>query len=77
MELEREMETYHRLLPELLVNEGKFAVIYGDELIAVRETYEDALREGYRRFHRAPFMVTEITAEEPIHFIPGFVPCRT
>jgi hypothetical protein len=75
---EKETETYRRLLPKLLVDEGKFAVIYGDELAGVWGTWEDACGEGYRRYHQAQFMVKEIREVEQVHIITRFLhPCRT
>ncbi len=71
--LEKETETYRRLKPELLANEGKFAVIYGDELAGVWDTYEDALGEGYRRYHQAQFMVKQICEVEPVYTITRLV----
>jgi hypothetical protein len=70
---EKETETYRRLLPELLAHEGKFVVIYGDELAGVWDTWEDACGEGYARYHRAPFMVKEICAVEPVYTITRLV----
>ena len=48
-DLAREIETFDRLLPSLLKDEGKFAVIKDDELIGVFEGYADALTAGYLR----------------------------
>ncbi|MGH9783521.1 MAG: hypothetical protein ACRD88_04985, partial [Terriglobia bacterium] len=60
MALEKELETYKRKLPELSNDEGKFALIHGDDLVNVYGTYEDALKEGYAKFKLSPFLVKQI-----------------
>ena len=69
MALEKELETYKRKLPELKADEGKFALIRGDELVGVFGTYEDALTEGYKLFELEPFLVQKIQAIEQVQFI--------
>jgi hypothetical protein len=75
---EKETETYRRLLPKLLNDEGKFVVIYGEELAGIWDTWEDALGEGYARYHQAHFMVKQICEVEPVYTITRLVaPCPT
>ena len=50
MALERELAAYKQKLPELTEHEGKFALLYGDQLVDIYSTYEDAIKEGYNRF---------------------------
>jgi len=69
MALERELETYKRELPNLLDRVGKFALVRGDELVSVWETYDDALQEGYRLFGLEPFLVKQIQLAEFVHHI--------
>ena len=65
MELQTEYETYLRVLPELLRNEGKFVLIRGCEVCETFDTFEEGLRAGYERFGaNGGFMVKEIRAEE-------------
>lgn len=66
MALEQEMTTYEHNLPSLLEHEGKFAVIKGDEILGVYETYSDALEFGYDKCGLEDFMVKQISAVEPI-----------
>jgi hypothetical protein len=75
MMLEKEAETYRRLKPELLGkgHQGRFAVIFGDELAGVWDTFGDACGAGYRRYHEVPFMVKEIQEVEPIYTITRLV----
>ena len=78
MALEKELETYKRKLPELIVDAGKFALIHGDEVIGVFGTYEDALREGYQSFKLEPFLVQQIQAVQQVHLITRLLePCHT
>lgn len=66
--LTKETETYKKLLPALLVNQGKFAVIHGDKLIGAYDSYEDALKIGYKECGMNPFLVKKISAEENISY---------
>ncbi|MFI5251208.1 MAG: hypothetical protein ACHQQQ_02145 [Bacteroidota bacterium] len=68
MALEKELETYKRELPNLLVNEGKFVLIKGDKVIDTFATYEDAIKEGYKICGLEPFLVRKIQAVEQVHF---------
>ena len=78
MSLEVEIETYKAKLPELVLHEGKFALIHGGELVDVYGTYEDAIKEGYSRFGLAPFLVKQIHAIEQVQYISRLLePCHT
>ena len=50
--LAAEINTYLRELPRLLRegDEGRYALIHGDQLLSVWDTYGDALQAGYERF---------------------------
>jgi hypothetical protein len=74
MALERELETYRRELPGLLDRQGKWVVIHGDKVLGVWGTYADALQAGYQNCGLRPFLVKQIFATEPIHYIPFEVP---
>ena len=77
MALEKELETYKNKLTELLVNEGKFVLIHGDEVVDVYGTYEDTIKEGYAKFKLSPFLVKQIQSVEQVQFISRLVPCHT
>lgn len=78
MALEKELETYKRELPNLLANEGKFALIKGDKVIDFFTSYEDALKAGYKLAGLEPFMVKKIQAIEEVHFFTrNIVPSAT
>ena len=64
MALERELETYRRELPSHLIEEGKFALVKGEEFEGVYDTYRDAMKMGYSKFGLAGFMVKKIQAVE-------------
>ena len=69
MALEKELETYKNKLPELKAHEGKFVLIQGENVVDTFTSYEDALKEGYKRFGLTPFLVKQIAAVEPVfHF---------
>ncbi len=66
MALEKELETYKSKLPELKAQEGKYVLIHGTDVIDVFVSYEDALKEGYKRFGLEPFLVKQILTIEPV-----------
>jgi hypothetical protein len=66
MALEKELETYRSKLPELKAQEGKYVLIHGTDIIDTFVSYEDALKDGYRRFGLEPFLVKQILAIEPV-----------
>lgn len=64
-----ELATYDRLMPKLLSDEGKYALIAGDRLIDCYLAYEDALKAGYREVGLMPFLVKRISGtESAVHF---------
>jgi len=67
--LEKELETYRQKLPGMLLEEGKFALIHGDQVAGTFDAYADALTEGYKLFKLEPFLVKQIQAVEQVHFI--------
>lgn len=64
----KENEAYKKLLPTLLTEQGKYAVICEDSLIGIFESYEDALKLGYHECGIKPFLVKKILAEESISY---------
>ena len=67
--LEKELETYKNKLPELKQHEGKFVLIKGEEVVDTFTSYEDAIKEGYKRFKLEPFLVKQIHSIEQVQFI--------
>ena len=73
--LAREMAAYHAHLPRLLREHGgEFALINGDDIVGIFADRSSALEEGYRRFGIVSFLVREITATEPVIYLPNVVP---
>ena len=70
MELEREMSKYKKIKDSLIAqgNAGKFVVIKDDEVFDIFLTYEDALRQGIKKFGNVPFLVKEISHFEKVNF---------
>jgi hypothetical protein len=66
--LQQEIETFNRLLPSLLPQVGKFALIKGDKLIDTFDSYQDAMKHGYAEFKLAPFMVKQIAPAERLAY---------
>lgn len=79
MALEKELETFNRELPNLLAEEGKYAVIAGDQIMGVYVSYEDALKVGYEKCELKPFLVKKIQAIEQVQFFTRDLvfPCPT
>ncbi|HEY3857001.1 MAG TPA: hypothetical protein VGO67_21670 [Verrucomicrobiae bacterium] len=79
MELEIELETYKRELPNLLKDEGHYAVVFGDKVVGTYVSYEDALAIGYEWCGLKPFLVKKIQAIEQVQYITRDLsfPCHT
>jgi hypothetical protein len=78
MALEKEMETYQKKLPDLQAQEGKFALIQGEQM-DIFETYDAAINAGYQKYKLEPFLVKQIQAVEQVQFVTRLLglPCRT
>ncbi len=59
MALEKELSVYDANLIELLANEGKYAVICGDEISGAFDSYDEALRAGYHKCGLRPFVAKQ------------------
>ncbi len=69
MTLETELLAYRRLRPTLLDRTGAFALVSGDCLLGVYETYDEALSAGYRKVGLRPFLVKRIAVGEDTCFM--------
>lgn len=58
--LEAGLATYQRLLPTLGGDEGRFALISGNDLLGIFDTYRDSLENGAKGLD--PFLVKRIRA---------------
>ena len=72
MALEKELETYKAKLPTLNDEEGKFALVSGEDL-EIFPSYDDAIGAGYSRYGLKPFLVKRIQAFEQALFVSRFL----
>ncbi len=77
--LKTELETYEREKDRLVSeNEGHFVVISDTRVVGIWDTYEDALKAGYKEFGLKPFLVKQILGIDKIHsFTRDLVPCQS
>jgi hypothetical protein len=70
MELDQELETYHRELPRLLQegHEGEYALTYRDRVDSFWPTDNAGYEAGCQRFGLNPFLVKQVLRTEPLHF---------
>lgn len=74
--LQKEIETYNRLLPSLLPQVGKFVLIKDTNLVDTFDTYADAMKHGYAEFKLTQFLVKQIApAERVAYFTRDFSAC--
>lgn len=69
LSLEKELETFNRHKADLLKDAGKFALVQGDNLSGIYDTYADAIREGYKKFGLNAFLVKQIQQFDQVSFI--------
>jgi hypothetical protein len=72
--LAAEWNTYLREVARLLAEgqEGRCALIKGETILGIYETYDVARCEGVKRFGRESFMVRPILANEPLLRLRGY-----
>lgn len=66
--LKRELDTFNKLLPSLADKEGKFALVFSEELLGTYDSYADALAAGYEKAGLKPFLVKRISATESVSY---------
>lgn len=73
--LAAEAETYEHHRDELLgAAEGKFVLIFRDQVAGVFDSERDAIRQGYERFGNVPFLVKQIVrVETPENFVSNLL----
>jgi hypothetical protein len=75
--LERELAVYQKALPGLAAQQGKFVLIFGDDVLGTFESYSDALQAGYNKAGLKPFLVKRISTVENIaYFTRDLNACR-
>jgi hypothetical protein len=77
--LKEELETYEAKRQELLASgEGKYVLIHGKDVIGIWDTYEDALKTGYRQFGLTnPFLVKQISGIERVLLFTRDISCQS
>ena len=70
MALEKEFEFYVKNRDAFIDQgyEGKFVVIKDQEILDFFAAYEDALRQGLKKYGNVPFLIKEISRFERINF---------
>ncbi len=69
--LDRELATYAREKARLLQqHEGKYVLIFHDDVIGVFNTQFEAIDEGWKRFPNEPILTRKITPTDEVVFIP-------
>jgi len=69
MTLERETKAYERLLHSELASEvGRYAVVAGDDLLGVYDSYNDALAAGYKVRGLESFLVQRVSTVETVAY---------
>ena len=72
MILAKEYEYYASVKDELLKHyQGKFALIYGSELVGIWDSQENAYINGIERFGNVSFLIKHIVADEAIESVPA------
>lgn len=66
--LEQELEVYKKHLSELLKDEGKYVLIFKEDIIGIFSAYDDALKCGYEKAKLDPFLVKKISGTETIAY---------
>lgn len=74
--LRTEMETYYRALPRLLEEgeEGRYAVVKGDTVCSVWDTFRDARQRGVELFGMEQFMVQVVDSRYLVGYGKWFGP---
>lgn len=62
----KEIETYYRELPRLLAEgeEGRHALIRGNEVVSVWDTFGDAVQAGHDKFGLEGFIAQQIRSRD-------------
>ena len=62
--LEKEIDAFMEQLPLMLKqHEGKYVVFSGENHLKFWDSYESALREGYKKFGLIPFLIRRVSRE--------------
>src|SRR5262245_47362761 len=72
--LAREWETYRREVGRLLAagEEGRYALIHGDDIVGIFDTWDEAREAGLNRYLLQAHMVRPILSREPLLRVSRF-----
>jgi hypothetical protein len=59
--LEKELQTFNRLIPQLLPRHLNEWVLICEDEFDTWHCYQDAIKAGYQRFGLKPFLVKQLT----------------
>jgi hypothetical protein len=64
--LQQELVTYRRELPRLLSEgqEGRAALVRGDQIVSVWDTFQDAFQAGRTQFDLEPFLAQPVDSRD-------------
>jgi hypothetical protein len=64
----QELQTFRREMPRLLTegHEGKWALVKGDKIVGVFETFDDGYRAGRERYLFQLFLVQPVREWQPL-----------
>lgn len=70
MALEKEYKVYEENRQKFIGqgHTGKFVVIKEDEILDIFLTYEDALRQGIKKYGNVSFLIKKISSFEEVNF---------
>jgi hypothetical protein len=70
--IKREIKTYRRELPRLLAEgqEGRVALIKGDEVVSLWDTFDEAYQAGRERFGLDVFIAQPVDSRDLYHLFP-------
>ncbi len=70
VELQKEYQYFQSHLNDFIKDHhlNEFVLIRGEEVIDFFRSYEQALREGLKRFGNVPFFIKAVKKEEEVHY---------
>jgi len=68
MPLEKELETFEAMKPELLkTHKDKFALFHGSEFVGAYDSAENAYTAGVEKFGKSSFLVRKVSDEPEVY----------
>jgi hypothetical protein len=71
--LGEELKHYQAIWDELLkTTEGQFVLVKGSELLETFPSWDEAYAFGLDRLGNQPFLIKQVLAKEPVHWMPAY-----